>query len=71
MTITVGNLDEAGTVTLSGTVQELHQLTAALSDPDTVSGTPAWQWARSTTSTGPWTDIDMATAPQYTPGRPT
>ena len=68
VTITVGNLDEAGTVTLSGTVQELHQLTAALSDPDTVSGTPTWQWARSATSTGPWTDLAMATAPQYTPG---
>ena len=35
VTITVGNLDEAGTVTLSGTpARERHQLTAALSDPD-------------------------------------
>ena len=68
VTITVVNVDEAGTVTLSGTPpRELHQLTAALSDPDGGRRGISWQWARSANSTGPWTNITGATATRYPP----
>ena len=68
VTITVVNVDEAGTVTVSGTPpRELHQLTAALRDLDGVIGNPTWQWARSVSSAGPWTDIIGATALRYPP----
>ena len=68
VTINVGNLDEAGTVTLSGTpARELHQLTVVLSDPDgTPSGT-TWQWSRSAATTCPGTDLAGETAARYTP----
>ena len=48
VTITVNNLDEAGTVTLSS-LQPLVAipLTATLEDPDDVSGSVTWSWARS------------------------
>ena len=55
-------------MTLSGTPpRELHQLTAALRDLDGVIGNPTWQWARSVSSAGPWTDIIGATALRYPP----
>ncbi len=69
VTINVGNVEEAGMVTLMGTPpQELQQLTAALSDPDGGLRGVAWQWARSANSTGPWTDIIGETSPRYPPG---
>ena len=69
VTINVGNVDEAGTVTLTPpTVQVGAQIEAALSDLD---GTPTgivWQWARSTDpTTNPWVDIGSATSNAYTP----
>ena len=68
VTINVGNVDEAGMVTLMGTPpQELQQLTAALSDPDGGQRGISWQWARSANSTGPWTDIIGETSARYTP----
>ena len=55
-------------MTLSGTPpRELHQLTAALSDPDGGRRGISWQWARSANSTGPWTNITGATATRYPP----
>ena len=69
VTITVVNVEEPGMVTLTGTpARELRQLTAALSDPDGILSRVTWQWARSVNSTGPWTNITQAAAPQYTPG---
>ena len=71
LTINVGNVDEAGTVTLTPpTAQVGAQIEAALSDLD---GTPTgivWQWARSTDpTTNPisWVDIGSATSNAYTP----
>ena len=78
VTITVVDLDEAGTVTLTGTPalqpQELtatlaqlrEELTAALHDDDGRLHGITWQWARSDDRTT-WTDIDMATSERYTP----
>ena len=49
VTINVGNLDEAGTVTLSGTpARALRQLTAMLERPRTAPQVAStWQWSRS------------------------
>ena len=66
VTITVVDLDEAGTVTLTGTPAQLREeLTAALHDDDGRPSGITWQWARSGIT---WTDIDMATSERYTPG---
>ena len=60
VTITVVDLDEAGTVTLTGTPAQLREeLTAALHDDDGRLIGITWQWARSGIT---WTDIDMATS---------
>ena len=69
VTITVNNVDEAGTVTLSSTqpVEEIP-LTATLDDPDdVVSGSATWSWARSPNGTSSWTLISGATSASYTP----
>ena len=68
VTITVNNVDEAGTVTLSSTqpVEEIR-LTASLDDPDDVSGSATWSWARSPNGTSSWTLISGATSASYTP----
>ena len=52
------NVDEDGEATLS-TVQpqDEREITARLSDPDGSITNTAWQWARGTSRTGPWTDI--------------
>ena len=56
VTITVNNLDEPGTVTLSSLQPQVRfQLTATLDDPDdVVSGSVTWSWARSQSRTYPW-----------------
>ena len=72
VTITVTNVDETGAVMLS-TLQpkEGVQLTATLTDPDSVTNDNTtgaitadvtWQWATSTSKNGPWTDIDRSDA---------
>ncbi len=68
VTITVNNLDEPGTVTLSS-LQPLVAipLTASLDDPDNVSGSETWSWARSPNGTSSWTPISGATTDSYTP----
>ena len=67
VTIDVVNLDEAGTVTLSGTpAQAGRQLTAMLSDPDGGLSGISWQWERSSDQST-WTDITGETSTQYTP----
>ena len=69
VTITLTNVDEDGTVTLS-TYQPAARVavTATLTDPDgVVAGTTSWQWARSNTQSGTYTDISGATSASYTP----
>ena len=67
ITIDVNNLDEAGTVTLSS-LQPLVAipLTATLEDPDDVSGSVTWSWARSPNGASDWTPISEA-SDSYTP----
>ena len=65
--ITVENVDEEGTVTLStvtNSIQATVPIITELSDPDGSPSNITWQWARSTNRSD-WTDI--ATGATYTP----
>ncbi len=68
VTITVTNVEEDGTVTLSPTQPTARSpVTASLTDLDGgVTGT-SWQWARSNTQNGNYTNISGATSDSYTP----
>ena len=67
VTVSVGNVDEAGVVSLDPqTPQAGSPLTASLNDPDgSVTGT-AWTWA-SSADQATWQTIDGATGAAYTP----
>ena len=74
VTITVENVEEPGTVTLTsptGRVQATVPVAAALSDPDIPTGTINWQWARSSNRSSwpdnPDPDIPGATSAEYIP----
>ena len=68
VTITVNNVDEDGTVTLSSTQPIVGTpLTATLDDPDNVSGSVTWSWARSRNRTSSGTLISGETSATYTP----
>ena len=59
VTVVVTNMNETGTVMLSTLQPQAGvPMTATLTDPDVVSGTPTWQWARSSTRRGNYTNID-------------
>ena len=69
VTITVENVEEEGTVTLTtdtGTIQARVEVTAALEDDDIPSGV-TWQWARSPNGRTLWVNIQGATSAAYTP----
>ena len=69
VTVTVGNVEEPGTVTLSPMVPTVGtEITATLVDEDIVTpNTVMWRWSRSTTMDGTYMDIDTATSMTYTP----
>ena len=68
VTVTVTNVDEAGTVTLSSLEpEEGVRITASLADPDGRASNVRWQWARSADRSTGWVDIDEATSGIYTP----
>ena len=67
VTVNVGNVDEAGTVTLNPqTPQAGSALAASLSDPDGGVSGESWVWQVSADGTS-WTDIDGASGATYTP----
>ena len=67
VTISVNNVDDAGTVTLPSTFTGGTAATASVTDPDgTVSG-DSWRWARGNTATGSFSNIIGATSATYTP----
>ena len=69
VTIEVTNADEPGTVTLSSTQpQEGTALTATLDDPDGVSGSITWKWAKADGTDGPFTPIKTSRSDTLTPG---
>ncbi len=69
VTITVTNVEEEGKVTLSSTQPRVGTaLTATLTDPDVVSGTPTWQWTIAGSATGTFANISPGgTSANYTP----
>ena len=69
VTITVENVEEPGTVTLTtdtGTIQARAEVTAALEDDDIPTGV-TWQWARSPNGRTDWVNVQGATLAAYTP----
>ncbi|MYD53277.1 MAG: hypothetical protein F4W96_03070 [Chloroflexi bacterium] len=65
--ITITNIDEAGTVTLPGTITAGQAVTAALTDHDGATSNVTWQWSRGDTALGTFTPISGATSNPYTP----
>ena len=67
VTVTVVNVDEMGTVTLSSTAPRVGAaITASVTDPDGVVTGETWQWARSADGSTGWADTG-ATSAAYTP----
>ena len=69
VTITVENVEEPGTVTLStatATIQARVEVTAELIDGDGPSGID-WQWSRSPNGSTGWVNISNARSARYTP----
>ena len=69
--ITVTNVDEDGTVDITGTEKGGSTLTATLDDDDgppsgQMSISPTWQWMRAAMATDTFTDISSATSGTYT-----
>ena len=60
ITIAIINVDEKGTVTFGQEPKEGIDLTATLTDPDGGVSGVAWQWARSSSRSGGFTDIQGA-----------
>ena len=68
VTISVTNVDEAGTVTFGSTAPAVGTaLTARVSDPDGNVSSVTWQWAKSDTKSGTYANISRATSASYTP----
>ena len=70
VTITVENVEEPGTVTLStltGTIQARVETTATLSDPDGGVSNLTWQWSHSPNGRTDWANISGATGDTHTP----
>ncbi len=67
VTVTVTNVEEPGTVTLSPDPQVGVELTATLTDPDGGVTGETWQWARDDGAGGDFEDIADATSAAYTP----
>ena len=68
VTVTVTNVDEAGTVTLSALrPQSSIAFTATLSDKDDGVTNAKWQWSKSRSRNGSYSNIDKATSTIYMP----
>ena len=69
VTISVVNVDEPGTVTLSSPEPRVTmEVTATLSDPDGSVSSVTWEWHRSTDQNDWGSPITGATSASYTPG---
>ena len=67
VTVTVTNIDEAGTVALSTNQPPARaEITAALTDPDEGVTGAVWQWERSSDGNTGWAGIGTS-SPSYTP----
>ena len=68
VTVTVTNMEEDGTVTLSPMTAVVGtEITATLMDPDDGVTGESWQWSQSATMDGTFEDITGVTSASYTP----
>ena len=68
VTVTVTNVDEAGSVTFGSEAPAVGTaLTASVEDPDGGVTSVTWRWAKSDTASGTYADISGATSASYTP----
>ena len=68
LTISLLNVDEPGTVSLSSTEPEVDvSITATLIDPDGAVSDTTWQWEQSEDGVNAWTVITGETTEDYTP----
>ena len=68
VTINVTNVDEDGVVTLSAATPQVYvEQTASVTDPDGAVTDLTWQWSKSDTADGTFTNISSATSAAYTP----
>ena len=58
ITIKIDNVDEPGSVTLNHQPREAAAVTASLTDEDNQVSSLTWQWARSPSRSGPFTDVE-------------
>ena len=65
LTITLNNVDEDGTVTISGSPIAGQTLTASVSDPDGSVGVLSYQWSRSSSQNSGFSDIADADQSSY------
>ena len=66
VTINLTNVDEPGTVSISGTLSGGVTLTASVTDIDGTPTSVTWRWARGDTQNGTFTNITGATSDSYT-----
>ena len=66
VTINLINVDEPGTVTISGTEAGGETLTASVTDIDGTVSNLSWQWALGASASGPFAPISGATNNTYT-----
>ena len=68
VTVTVTNVDEAGTASFTGTLSGGSTLTASVTDPDGSIGSKSYRWQRGETSGGGFSNITTnATGMTYVP----
>ena len=67
VTLSVTDVDEAGSLVLPPQPLVTVAFPATLDEPDGAVRAVAWLWARSASSTGPWDTITSAGAATYTP----
>ena len=68
VTITVTDVEETGVVALSPATPSVNaETTASLTDPDGSVSAVTWQWSKSDTANGTFTDITGETNAAYTP----
>ena len=66
VTVTVTNVDEAGTLTIAGALSAGATLTASVSDIDGTASSVSWRWARGASASGSFANISGATSAGYT-----
>ena len=67
VSISVGNVEEEGQVTLSGAARFGSTVTAQLSDPDGNVSDETWKWEKADSNTGPWVALSGSKAKTYEP----